>query len=191
MKKLLLSTLIASATLSYAVGIEGSIGTLGTGVGITLPIEQSDFSIKLNANTINTNLFANSASVNANSYGLLLDYRLWKGLSVNGGVYYNKGTLNYNHTLLTPEYQQTQIENYTSYAFDGFSPYLGLSYKADIYKGWYINTDAGIMSINTTKTHHTTTEMINNDQLLQSTYTQTTSAVDYYPVVKVSIGFDF
>jgi len=189
MKKLLLSTLIGTVTLCHAFGIETGVGVAGYGIGVTLPIQQSDFSIKLNANKLQFDLSNTNADIN--SFGLLLDYKLWRGLSVNGGLYYLNGNANENQPLVVNNAQQVQISNTVTMNIDTFSPYLGLSYKADIYKGWYLNTDLGVMQVKSQKTQHIVTDMINDGQLAQSNYNNVTNMSSVIPVAKISIGFDF
>jgi len=189
MKKLLLSTLIGTATLCHAFGIETSVGVTGLGVGITLPIQQSDFSIKLNANTFQFNDF--DIDANIQSYGVLLGYNVWKGLSVNGGVYYLNGFANdtekFNISELSNQQQNANGSVLENYQVDGFSPYVGVNYKSDIYKGWYINTDVGVMKVNY-KTDEKIIAQVNRENY---NYNQQNNKSMLMPIFKISIGFDF
>jgi hypothetical protein len=189
MKKLLLSILIGTATLCHAFGIETSVGVTGLGIGITLPIQQSDFSIKLNANTFQFNNLGIDANIQ--SYGVLLGYNLWKGLSVNGGVYYLNGFANdtekFNISELSNQQQNANGSVLENYQVNGFSPYAGVNYKADIYKGWYFSTDVGVMQINY-KTDEKIIAQVNRENY---NYNQQNNKSMLMPIFKVSIGFDF
>jgi hypothetical protein len=174
MKKLLLSILIGTATLCHAFGIETSVGVTGLGIGITLPIQQSDFSIKLNANTFQFN----NLDIDAN-------------IQSNGGVYYLNGFANdtekFNISELSNQQQNANGSVLENYQVNGFSPYAGVNYKADIYKGWYLNTDVGVMQVNY-KTDEKIIAQINRENY---NYNQQNNKSMLMPIFKVSIGFDF
>jgi len=183
MKKLLLTTLIASGTLCHGLGVDVGIGTTGYGLGVTLPIGTSDFSVKLGASHIqfDTNAIDNhNLAVKLLTADLLLDYKLFGGLSVNAGTYYIDGDEKFTHLTVLKQ-GQSITDNHTS--FSGFQPYAGLSYKANLYKGWYIDTDLGA-----------TMFQGNNDMMKVSRYgvqEENTVFSSIYPVMKVNVGFEF
>ncbi len=169
---------------ALSTSIETSVGVTGLGIGITLPIQQSDFSIKLNANTFQFNNL--DIDANIQSYGVLLGYNLWKGLSVNGGVYYLRGFANDNEKFNISE-QNANGSVLENYQVNGFFPYAGVNYKTDIYKGWYINTDVGVMQVNYKKDEKIIAQIDRENY----NYNQQNNKSMLMPIFKVSIGFDF
>ncbi len=201
------------------VGVSAEVGSLGAGVHLTLPIQDS-LNVRFGASGYNYDYSGSTSDVNYDfklklqTIDALLDwypmnnstFRLSAGLFHNGNKITatgKPGALG-TYTLNGDTYNTSEVGNIDGdIEFRSAAPYLGLGWgnAAGKEKGWGFTSDFGVIfqgtpSANLTSSGCTAsvqlcTQFYNDLNVENSNLESKTNNFKYYPVLRVGVSYSF
>jgi hypothetical protein len=194
--KLILSSLISINC--YALSIAPTISTLGAGIEAKQQII-GDLSIKISANKLAISVpYDTNLALDLNSYGLLLNYNIWRNISIDAGVYKISGSqfqdLNVDAQIVQGKYilAQGNVTQHQQTTIDSVTPYLGLSYTSNKDKGFYFGSNIGVMLVPTHMANKATIEgsAMGRRETISIPEAHQDKNI-FYPVVGIQVGYNF
>jgi hypothetical protein len=209
----------AAAAQSNDLGLSAEVGTLGLGLHLTLPIQDS-LNVRVGFNGYNYNYSGSTSDVNYDfklklqTIDALLDwypisnseFRLSAGLFHNGNKIASVAKPNSDgtYTINGDTYTTAEIGSFSGdVEFRSVAPYLGLGWgnAAGRQKGWGFTSDLGVIfqgspSSNLTSggclaSVQTCTQFINDLNVENSNLESKTNNFRYFPVVRIGVSYSF
>lgn len=209
----LISALLAAPALAATVGVGASIGTLGLGLSLTVPIVPRllDGRMIVNGGQITTYRTTDGLDYRARARfrnaALLADYYPFHGhFHLTGGVYYDDNRVNLTaipvngtYTLNGFSVPASQVGPVTGVvSYNRFAPYLGLGWSNGARRrpGFAFGVDLGVMWDRPTTTL-TAPGAASNPQLaaelasVQAQIEANANRLKAYPVASLALGYRF
>jgi hypothetical protein len=211
---------LASYSIAQAqVGLSAEIGTLGAGVHLTLPVQES-LSVRFGFNSYNYNYSGSTSDVDYDfklklqTIDALLDWYPMNDSSfrLSGGLFHNgnkitatgKPNVNGTYTINGDTYNASEVGAIDGdITFRSAAPYLGVGWGNAAKKsgGWGFTSDLGIIfqgapSANLTSSGcqasvSVCTQFANDLSVENSTLDSKTNNFKFYPVVRIGLSYSF
>lgn len=203
---------IESQNFASAWGVSGQVGTLGLGFNVAHALYSDYLNVRFQANfaaystNLNANGVNNTANVDFNTYGLLLDYMPWGGVfRFTGGLYYDNRSLSITGNNVDIGGGVTGSGT-AGVSFAPIAPYFGIGIGSQAAssldkKGFLFAFDAGVLFQDPTAYSNLTCSSSTagacdgfaqqNSQWVSDAQSAINSYGKFWPVLSLSMGYRF